>query len=319
MLKIILCLIFSLIFTNITYSQVSIVAVVNGKPITSFELEQKIKLEKFLLKNIDDTTKQNKDFILQDLIDDKIKIEQATKMGVTIAKEDELHTKAFFKHFFKLEDEFDKISEKLNIDKKILDEKIKAEILWGKLSYGMLASSINITDNDINIKITEITKNKKEFVFDIVPFVFNDENHYNNVKDSISKITTCDSFISFAKTNGSGISGLKISIKDSEMDIKLFNAIHNLKVNKLSNKININGSDTVYFVCDKKSFIPSISASEKEQIKVALFQEKLQKLATDYFEKIKKTSSIEIKNFNDENFAYKNKENFCPVDIKNKI
>ena len=46
MLKIILCLISNLIFTNISDAKISIVAIVNGKPITSYELEQKIKLEK---------------------------------------------------------------------------------------------------------------------------------------------------------------------------------------------------------------------------------------------------------------------------------
>ena len=259
MKKIILSLIFNLMFINVIYSQVSIVAVVNGKPITSFELDQKIKLEQYLLKNINDIEKRNNKYILNDFIDDKIKIEQALKMGVTISKEDELHTKTYFKHFFKLDDDFDTISEKLNIDKQILNEKIKAEILWGKLIYGMFASQIHITDNDITEKIKEITNTKKEFTYDIVPFVLKDEKQYNVVKDKISQIKTCDKFMSFAKENGNAPSGVKISIIGSQMDTKLFNAVHNLKINTISKKINMNGADTIYYICNKKEFIPTVT------------------------------------------------------------
>lgn len=314
-----LVLIFNLILTNIIYAEISIVAIVNGRPITSFELKEKIKLEKYLLKNVD-ATPQNTDEILKDFIDDKIKIEQATKMGVVIEKQDEQHTKTYFKHFFKLDDDFDKIPEKLNIDKKILDEKIKAEILWGKLVYGMLGSKVKITENDIQTKIKEITKDKKEFVYDIVPFIIGDDKQYDIFKNKISKIKTCDKFISFAKDNNFR-GGTKISIAGSEMDTKLFNAIHNLQVNRISNKININGVDTIYFICDKKQFIPNFTPQEKEQIKIALFQEKLQKQGDDYFNKIKQSASIEIKLARDKNFydiKQQNKEikeNFCPIDI----
>ena len=316
MIKIILTFIFNLIFINMVYGQVSIVAVVNGKPITSFELDQKIKLERYLLKNINDTEKRNNKDILNDFIDDKIKIEQAVKMGVLVAKEDELHTKTYFKHFFKLDDDFDVISKKINIDKQILNEKIKSEILWGKLIYGMFASQINVTENDITEKIKEITKGKKEFVYDIVPFVLTDNNQYDAVKGKISQIKACDKFISFAKENGYGTSGIKISIPGNQMDTKLFNAVHNLKINTVSNKINMNGTDTIYYICDKKEVLPIFDQKEKEQMKMAIFQEKLQKLGSDYFNKIKQSASIEIKDVKSGILTLQNKENLCLVDMK---
>ena len=49
---------------------------------------------------------------------------------------------------------------------------------------------------------------------------------------------------------------------------------------------------------------------------MAIFQEKLQKLGGDYFNKIKQSASIEIKDVKSGILTLQNKENFCPVDIK---
>ena len=89
---------------NIFASSVSIVAVVNGKPITSYDLNERIKLFKELSKfsKIKSPNTKIKDEVLTEMIDEIIKITEATKYNISATKEEREDAKFKMAKFLKL-------------------------------------------------------------------------------------------------------------------------------------------------------------------------------------------------------------------------
>ena len=67
------------------------------------------------------------------------------------------------------------------------------------------------------------------------------------------------------------------------------------KVSKVTKPIEINGNNTVFFICDKTEFTPTFTDSEKEEIRFSILQNKLDAFANKYFERLKASSVIDIK------------------------
>ena len=131
----------------------TIIGTVDGEAVTSYELSQRIKILLNTL-NLEDTI-ENRDKVrsnvLQNLIDDKLKIIEAQKLEISV---DDYELKNYIGNIFgvkpgKLE-EFKQYLISTGIDYDVLLEQAKAEILWRNLINARFSSLVVVSEDEIN-------------------------------------------------------------------------------------------------------------------------------------------------------------------------
>ena len=284
-----LILIFCIFSFNVNASSISIRAIVNNEIITSYDIEERAKLSKELLtlSKISMTDEQIKNKVLSEIIDDKIKIAEAKKYGIFVSKEEINDAMKRMEKYLNLPiDGYKKIIEKIGVDKNIIEEQIEADVIWMKFVYSVLRSYVKISDSDLNIYLDNL-KNSNNFEYELATFTIKKDN--NLLNDIYSK--NIDSCVKF-KESFTDVINLKM--KDNEMNKQLFNFVSRSN-NKPFHFLKDENNYQIFFVCSKNKYIPTFSDEEKEMIKLQIYQSKLDAFANKYFEKIKLTSIIDLK------------------------
>ena len=277
-------------------SEIKIVATVNNDIITSYDVAERVKLSSELLKinkyNFPKSEIEKR--VLSEIIDDKIKMAEATKFGIRMTAEEFADaTKRMEKYLNLPEGGYKKIAKDTDIDENVINKQIEADVIWMKFVYSVLRSYVKVSDNEVNLLI-ENMKNEKQFNYEISSLIAN-KSDLKKLMEKSKDISDCDSFVNFAKNNGQAGSGMKITLSEKQMDKKLHKLLASSKVKKATNPIELNGKETIFFICDKTAFTPIISDKKKEEIKFNILQNKLDAFANKYFEKIKASSVIDIK------------------------
>lgn len=280
--------------SNITFANnVRIRAIVGDDIITSYDVEQRKKLATSLLNhsNIKMSDEEIEKNVLTEMIDDKIKISEARKYNITATPEEIESAKLRMAQFLKLgPNGYKDILDKINVSEDVLNEQIKGDIIWSKFTMQVLRSYIKVQDSEVD-NFVETSSPKNGFEFTLIPFILKKNTDISKIKN----IKDCSEFEKFATENGDTGSGFKMSIADSQMQESLYNITKNAPLLTPLDAINLNGAETIFFICDKKTFKPTISNEDKERIKYMIFQNKLDAYANKYFEKIKATTIIDIK------------------------
>ena len=149
-------------------SNVSIVAVVNGKAITSTVLENRLQLI-FASSNIPDKAETRKRFsaqILDNLIDEALEKQEAQNNNVTVTPDDMKRAIADLEQRNKMpEGSFENSLAKRGINKDSALEQISARLLWQKLSLKKLRSRISVSDGELQEGLDQFARkqNRREY------------------------------------------------------------------------------------------------------------------------------------------------------------
>ena len=140
----------------------TIIGVVDGEAVTSYELSQRIKILLNTLR-LEDTI-ENRDKVrtkvLQNLIDDKLKMIEAQKLEISV---DDYELNNYVETIFGISseksEEFKQYLISVGIDHDILLEQAKAEILWKKIINARFSSLIVVSEDEIKKEKEKYKKN----------------------------------------------------------------------------------------------------------------------------------------------------------------
>jgi peptidyl-prolyl cis-trans isomerase SurA len=123
----------------------TVAVMVNGEPITDFDIEQRSKLD-FIT-----THKQpNRDEVVSELIDEKVKIREAKKFGVDPGSSDIDQSFAAMSSRMRLSpDQLTKSLESQGIRADTLKSRIKADMVWTSLVRGRYKERLQIGEKDV--------------------------------------------------------------------------------------------------------------------------------------------------------------------------
>ena len=123
----------------------SVVVMVNGEPITGLDIEQRTKL------NFLTTRKQApRQEIINELIDEKVKIKEAKKFGVDPSASDIDASFASMSQRMRLSvDQLTKSLESQGVRPETLKARLKAEMVWGSLVRGRYKESLQVGEKDV--------------------------------------------------------------------------------------------------------------------------------------------------------------------------
>ena len=118
---------------------------VNGEPITNLDIEQRTKL------NFLTTRKQMpRQEVIDELIDEKVKIKEAKKFGVDPSASDVDQSYTGMAQRMRLSaEQLTKSLESQGIRPETLKARLKAEMVWGSLVRGRFKESLQVGEKDV--------------------------------------------------------------------------------------------------------------------------------------------------------------------------
>ena len=123
----------------------TVCVMVNGEPITEYDIDQRSKLN-FL------TTHQQpaRQDVINELVDEKVKIKEAKKFGVDPTDSDIDQSYAQMSSRMRLSPEqLTKTLENQGVRSDTLKSRIKAEMVWGSLVRGRYKESLQVGEKDV--------------------------------------------------------------------------------------------------------------------------------------------------------------------------
>lgn len=129
----------------------SVAVMVNGEPITHFDIEQRSKLTAL------STHKQpDRQTVINELIDEKVKIKEGKRFGVDPTSNDIDQSYAQMAQRMRTTPEgLSKSLEASGIRPETLKARIKADIVWGSLVRGRFKESLQVGEKDVAEKVRE--------------------------------------------------------------------------------------------------------------------------------------------------------------------
>ncbi|MBN9012444.1 MAG: SurA N-terminal domain-containing protein [Xanthobacteraceae bacterium] len=147
----------------------SVAAMVNGEPITNFDIDQRMRL--MALSNQKGSRKQ----VLEDLIDEKVKIKEAKKYGVNPTAADIDSSYASMSQRMRLSPEqLTKTLAGRGIRPETLRERIRADMVWSSLVRGRFKDSLMVTDKAVRTASGDLSDGKSDsnnFEYQMRPIV----------------------------------------------------------------------------------------------------------------------------------------------------
>lgn len=123
----------------------AVVVMVNGDPVTTFDIEQRSKL--IALTTHKTPSRQD---VIQELIDDRLKIKEAKKFSIDLTASDIDDTYAAMGSRMRLSsDQLSKVLEAQGIRPETLKARLKAETAWSALVRGRYKQSLLVGEKDV--------------------------------------------------------------------------------------------------------------------------------------------------------------------------
>lgn len=296
-----------LIFTNLSFSKVEIIASINNKIITNYDIKKEANYLKILSPKMNEL---DNNIIIklakESLIKEIIKKEELLKF-IDLNEENTFANKYFNDVLLKLgyQDEIEFSKDLLKYDSYTLEEvkfKSKIEIYWNDLIYNKYNSKININKKKLEKKIKEININQKKEIF-LSEIVLKNEKNNENLQKLISEIKTSINEIGFSNTasvysiSESSKFGGKIGwFEKTNLSKKIYEKIKNLEINEFSEIIEINNNLLILKVDDSRD-VNRIIDKNKELEKLISIEKnkKLKDYSVMHFNRIKTNYFIDEK------------------------
>ena len=296
-----LIIIFIFIFnTAWSANKIAIKAIVGDEIITSYDIEERIKLisftsnVKFNNKNLLSVKNQ----VREVLIAEALQLQESKKYNLMVNEEKvDLALDSIIKNNNLSKKSFLILLDNNSIDIESLRKQIRISLSWQNFILYKIKPLINISNYEIEnyYKLNNNTDNLFEYLIEIAVFPIIDGNNdlvfsiYNKIKKN--KLLFNDIIKDFGRNNNKS-SAIWYSKHDLEEEIKKL--IDDMDINEISAPIKV--SNNYYLVSLKnKRFIDLNKNNNKDTIINKLFMQKLQKKIDSYIKNIKQNYLIERK------------------------
>ncbi|MGZ5875293.1 MAG: SurA N-terminal domain-containing protein [Bradyrhizobium sp.] len=131
------------------HAQVAVM--VNGEPITNYDIEQRSKLLMLSLKKMPD-----RQTVIDELIDEKVKIREGKKFGIDPSVSDVDQSYAAMSSRMRITpDQLTKSLETQGIRPDTLKARVKADMVWSNLIRGRYKESLQVSEKDVATAVQE--------------------------------------------------------------------------------------------------------------------------------------------------------------------
>ncbi len=274
---------------------------VNGEPITSFDIEQRSRL--IQISTHKTPTRQQ---VIDELIDEKVKIKEAKKYGVSPSSSDIDQSYASMGARMRMSPEqLTKSLASQGVRPDTIKARLKADLVWGSLVRGRFKDSLLVNDRDVNeaLKSSGDDQLKTEgFEYQMRPVVLIvprgaaapvTEARRKEADALRERIQTCAEAAQLFKAMRNATIRDTVVKSSADLPPPLRDILDKTPIGHLTPpEITRQGVEMVA-VCGKKA--TSVDTPKKKEIREKMFAEKYEKKSKAYLEDIRKSAMIEYR------------------------
>lgn len=305
---------FFCIFANVACAvqQSSVIAIVNGDAITDLDLTKRLKLITVTsgIPHNAQTLKIVKPQVIQMLVDERLISQEADKLGL---EADVQEVNASFKGLADKNSlsviQFEDFLKQKGIDKDILKEQIKHQILWNEIIVSKIKPGVNVTSQEIEeneSSIRKSLKSEKEKIQQIklaeIVIFATDKTLPKQMQFAQKLVDDMRSGADFTKVakefsqSASAANGGEIGwVYVEQLAHEISDILSNVSIGGISSPVVLQDGIHILKVIDfKKNSSLKDTEINEEQIKLALMERKLNLDIRSYLTKLRRNAYIKI-------------------------
>ena len=278
----------------------SVVVMVNGEPITEYDIDQRTKL------NFLTTHKQSpRNEVISELIDEKVKIKEAKKFGVDPSYSDV--EQAFGQMAGRMRitgDQLTKSLESQGIRPDTLKARIKADMVWGSLVRGRYKERLQVGEKDVAERVREEGGDAQQqadaFEYRMQPVVLiiphgaapsAIELRQKEAETLRARVQTCDEANAYFKSMANAAIREPVIRTSADIPANLRKLLDDTPVGHLTPpEVTKQGVEMVALCARKPT---TIDTPKKKEMRDKMYAEKYIKTSNQYLEEIRKAAMIE--------------------------
>jgi peptidyl-prolyl cis-trans isomerase SurA len=291
----------ALVLTVPATAHAQVVVVANGSPITEYDIQQRTKLE---LTSHKSPSRQQ---IINDLIDDRLKISRAKVYGLEVADaevDSAFESMATRQHITPAQ--FGQVLERAGISPNTVKSRIRAELTWQQLIRGKYSSSLQIGESDIANALKERKENETAaigYVYTLYPVVIVVARGSSEATLALkrseaenlrARFVSCNEGLAMAR-------GLRdVAVRDpvtrnsSDLSPQLRDVLGNIQLGHLTAPESTAQGLQMFAVCGKKE--SSTESPLKREMREQIFAKRFESESKKYLDEVRKAAMIEYKN-----------------------
>jgi peptidyl-prolyl cis-trans isomerase SurA len=281
----------------------TVVVMVNGDPITEYDIEQRSKLD-FL-----STHKQPpRQDIINQLIDDQVKIKEAKKFGVDPSSSDvDQAYKEMAGRMRITAEQLDKTLEGQGIRPETLKARVKADLVWGSLVRGRYKERLQVGEKDVEDKVRaeggdaaqqqgQAFEYRMQPVMLIVPrgsapAVM--EARQKEAEALRARVQTCEEASNYFKTMQNAAVREPVVKTSADLPEVLRKVLDDTPIGHLTPPEVTKDGISMVALCGRK--VTSIDSPRRKEMRDKIYAQKYETTSDNYLKEIRKAAMIEYK------------------------
>jgi len=276
------------------------VAIVNGDPITVFDVEQRAKL-------IQLSTHQTKprNEVVEELINEKIKVQLLKRFGIDGIDKDVDNAYAnMARRMRATPKQFSENLEKSGIKTETLKTRIKADLIWSQVVRSKYQSAFQFSDQDVNARLK--TKNRQDenavgYDYTLRPILFvvprgsppaAFEARVKEAEALRARFQGCDEGIVLARGMRYVAVRAQVNKGSAELPAQLRDVLAKTEIGRLTAPETTPQGVEVYALCGKRQ---SESGPAKKEVRDEMFNEAFEVVSKKYLKELRDQSMIEYR------------------------
>ncbi len=278
----------------------TVVVMVNGEPITNYDIEQRTKLD-FLSTHKPSTRQQ----VIEELIDEKVKIREGKKYGVEPGISDVDQSYAQMSARLRVTPEqLTKNLESQGIRPETLKARMKAEMVWGSLVRGRFKESLQVGEKEVNAaaKGTEEGATGEGFEYKMQPIVLivprgsaqNAIDLRRKEAEALrNRVQTCEDANALFKSMQNAAIRETVTRTSADLTPALRELLDKTPIGHLTEpEVTKQGIEMVA-LCAKKA--TTVDTPKKKEIRDKMYVEKYEAKSKSYLQECRKAAMIEYR------------------------
>ena len=279
----------------------TVVVMVNGEPITHMDIEQRSKLTQM-------TTHKapNRQDVINELIDEKVKIKEAKRYGVDPTTSDIDQSYGQMAQRMRISsDQLTQVLEKQGVRPETLRSRIKAEMVWGSLVRGRYKESLQVGEKDVAAAVKgsgeekleiEASEYKMQPVVLIVPRNSPPSAYEQRKKEADvlrERVTSCADANNYFKSMQNATIRPLVSKTSADLPDSLRDMLEKTAIGRLTPPEQTKQGIEMVVLCARNK--TTIDTPKKKEIRDKMFVEKYEAKAKAYLQEVRKAAMIEYR------------------------
>jgi peptidyl-prolyl cis-trans isomerase SurA len=281
----------------------TVTVMVNGEPITAYDIDQRSKLNVLSHKA---ATRQQ---VIDELIDEKVKIKEAKKYGVDPTASDIDSAFAQMGSRMRTTPELlTKMLESQGIRTETLKARLKADMVWGSLVRGRYKESLQVGEKEVAAAAVEVNADDKDkpqtesFEYQMRPIVLivprgaapaAVEIRRKEAEALRARVQSCDEATALFKSMQNAAIRDPVSKTSADLPAVLRDVLDKTPIGHLTApEVTKQGVEMVA-LCGRKP--TTVDTPKKREVREKMFAEKFEKKSNAYLEEIRKAAMIEYR------------------------